>query len=195
MSPAAMAAALGGDASSSMGAQSYAQTVDWQLLKDAASSGGCHLIRLPLPLILRVLSFLEPRELALVQATCKTMSPVACDNTLWYALAEAHACAKCCRSFRWAHTLNIDACDPQAMPVAPENFYKVFYKEKYARGINMSDQPLSMGRTMHKRCIFCSGRRREADHPEIPGVGQEPLEPGLPETPAYVRRTPNRGPA
>jgi hypothetical protein len=134
------------------------------------------LLTLPLSILVKILEFGSDRRLcALAQVSLK-LRIVAANNENWYNLCLTNCCSRCARCFKWSHSvspIDTDATGRQVPPLF--GFYKNYYKEKFERCIMMSDQPQAMRRTMHRRCIFCSGARRD------PGVPP----PRMPNEPAH----------
>jgi hypothetical protein len=134
------------------------------------------LLTLPLDIMVKILEFGSDRRLCALAQTCLKLRIVAANNENWYNLCLNNCCSRCARCFKWSHSvspIDTDATGRQVPPLF--GFYKNYYKEKFERCINMSDQPQAMRRTMHRRCIFCSGARRD------PGVPP----PRLPNEPAH----------
>ena len=52
-------------------------------------SGACHILRLPQTLILKLLSFLNSKELARVSATCKQLRQLCWSENLWTSIVLA----------------------------------------------------------------------------------------------------------
>ena len=134
------------------------------------------LLTLPLNIMVKILEFGSDRRLCAMAQTCLKLRIVAANNENWYNLCLNNCCSRCARCFKWSHSVSpvdTDAAGRQVPPLF--GFYKNYYKEKFERCIIMSDQPQAMRRTMHRRCIFCSGARRD------PGVPP----PRLPNEPAH----------
>jgi hypothetical protein len=133
------------------------------------------LLTLPLDIMVKILEFGSDRRLCALSQTCLKLRIVAANNESWYNLCLNNCCSRCARCFKWSHSVSPIDADATGRQVPPLfGFYKNYYKEKFERCINMSDQPQAVRRTMHRRCIFCSGARRD------PGVPP----PRLPNEPA-----------
>jgi hypothetical protein len=133
------------------------------------------LLTLPLDIMVKILEFGSDRRLCALSQTCLKLRIVAANNENWYNLCLNNCCSRCARCFKWSHSVSPIDADATGRQVPPLfGFYKNYYKEKFERCINMSDQPQAVRRTMHRRCIFCSGARRD------PGVPP----PRLPNEPA-----------
>jgi len=162
------------------------------------------LLSLPWEVLANILSHASDRRLCAIGQTCLKMRIIASNNINWYTLCLNNCCSRCCRCFKWSHTVH--PSDTVAGVIQnddadlPFGYYKQMYKQKFERCIALSDQPQAVRRTMHRRCIFCSGARRDPGVPpprlpNEPAAGQPLAHPdynraaGIGNQPAGVRDT------